>query len=174
MSTASAPSLGILIGTWEFEATKDGRAMGRGSATFEWIEDGAFVLQHADDLPSLDADPGWIANSPMPVTSVIGFDDTTLEYEMLYADARGVFRIYRMSISDDSWRLWRDAPGFHQRFIGAVRDHGRTIEGRWESSPDGSAWEPDFDMTYRKTDEIGGSRESVQVTNESDPMGEPS
>jgi len=152
MRTASAPSLGILIGTWEFESRKDGKAMGRGSATFEWIEDGAFVLQHADDLPSPHAPPEWIANSPMPVTSIIGFDDTTLEHAMLYADARGVLRIYRMSLSDDSWRLWRAAPGFHQRFIGAIRDHGRTIEGQWESSPDGSAWEPDFDMTYRKVD----------------------
>jgi len=149
---ASAPSLGILIGTWEFESTVDGRFMGRGSATFEWIEDGAFVRQHAEDLPSPDADPEWTAHSPLPMTSLIGFDDTTLEHAMLYADARGVFRIYRMSVSSDSWRLWRAAPGFHQRFIGAVRDHGRTIEGRWESSPDGSAWEPDFDMMYRKVD----------------------
>ena len=75
---------------------------------------------------------------------------------MLYADARGVFRIYRMSLDDDSWRLWRAAPDFHQRFTGAFRDDGQTVVGRWESSPDGSAWEPDFDMTYRKvkTDEI--------------------
>jgi len=71
---------------------------------------------------------------------------------MLYADARGVFRIYRMSVSGDTWRLWRAAPDFHQQFIATIRDDGRTIEGRWESSPDGSAWEPDFDMTYRKTD----------------------
>jgi hypothetical protein len=171
---SAPPSLGILIGTWEFEATKDGRFMGRGSTTFEWVEDVAFVLQHAVDLPSPDADPGWVANSPMPVTSIIGFDDTTQEHAMLYADARGVLRIYRMSLSDDAWRLWRAAPGFHQRFIGAVRDQGRTIQGRWESSPDGSAWEPDFDMRYRKTDEISRSGESVQVTNESGPTGEPS
>lgn len=150
--TASASSLGILVGTWEFESTVDGRFMGRGSATFEWIEDGAFVLQHAHAQPSPDSPPEWIAHSPMPVTSIIGFDDTTHELAMLYADARGVLRIYRMSLSDDSWRLWRDAPDFHQRFTGVIRHHGRTIEGRWESSPDGSAWEPDFDMTYRKVD----------------------
>lgn len=160
MRTASA-SLRVLIGTWEFAATKDGRAMGRGSTTFEWIEDGAFILQHADDVPSQDADPEWVANSPMPVTSILGFDDTTLEHVILYSDARGVFRIYRMTFSEDEWRVWREAPEFHQRYIGAIRDDGRTIEGRWESSPDGSAWEPDFDMTYRKTDENSGSRESA-------------
>lgn len=147
---AEQTSLRLLIGTWEFESTKEGRFMGRGSATFDWIEGGAFVLQHVDDVPSPNADPGWIENSPMPVTSVIGFDDTTLEHSMLYSDARGVFRIYGMSLSEDSWQLWRAAPGFHQRFIGAIQDDGQTVEGRWESSPDGSAWEPDFEMTYRK------------------------
>ena len=25
------------------------------------------------------------------------------------------------------------------------------VEGRWESSPDGTAWELDFPITYRKT-----------------------
>jgi hypothetical protein len=35
--------------------------------------------------------------------------------------------------------------------VGAFRDHGRTIEGRWESSPDGTASELDFPITYRKT-----------------------
>jgi len=150
--TASATPLGLLVGTWEFESTVDGSFMGRGSATFEWIEDGAFLLQRADDQQGPDADPEWTAHSPMPLTAIIGLDDTTLEHTMLYADARGVFRTYRMSLSDDTWRLWRAAPDFHQRFIGTLRDHGRTIEGRWESSPDGSAWEPDFDMTHRKID----------------------
>lgn len=151
-SPAKSSSLGLLIGTWEFESTKDGRFMGRGTATFEWIEGGAFVLQRADAEPSPETDPGWAANSPMPVTSIIGFDDATLDQVMLYADARGVFRIYHMGLNDDSWRLWRAAPAFHQRFIGAFRDHGQTVEGRWESSPDGSAWEPDFDLTYRKVE----------------------
>jgi hypothetical protein len=145
-------SLSLLIGTWEFESTVEGKPMERGTATFEWIEDGAFVLQRADADRSLEAPREWVAHSPMPVTSIIGFDDTTLEHVMLYADARGVFRIYRMTLTDYSWQLARAAPGFHQRFIGEFRDDGRTVVGRWESSPDGSAWEPDFAMTYRKVD----------------------
>jgi hypothetical protein len=149
-SPAQSSSLRTLIGSWEFEATREGKPMGRGTTSFEWIEDGAFVLQRADDDPDAEADPGWAANSPMPVTAIIGFDDTTREQVMLYSDARGVFRIYRMSLDDDEWRLWRAAPGFHQRFIGALRDDVQVVGGRWESSPDGSAWEPDFDLTYRK------------------------
>jgi hypothetical protein len=155
-SAVESSSLRLLIGRWEFEAVKGGRRMGGGTATFEWIEDGAFVLQRADAKPSSEDDPGWVVNSPMPVTAIIGLDDTTLDQVMLYADARGVFRIYRMSLDNDSWQIWRAAPGFHQRFIGAIRDGGQTVAGRWESSPDGSAWEPDFEMTYRRvqTDEI--------------------
>jgi len=124
--------------------------MGRGTATFEWIEDGAFVLYRSAAQPRPEDPPEWIASFPSTATSVIGFDDTTRDQIMLYSDARGVFRIYRMSLTTDSWRLWRAAPGFHQRFIGEFREDSRTVAGRWESSSDGSAWEPDFEMTYRK------------------------
>ncbi len=139
--------LARLIGTWEFEAIVGGRSMGGGRATFEWIEDGAFVLQHADAKWS---DESWVANSPMPVRAVIGLDDTTLEVVMLYADARGVFRIYRGTLTDESWRLERAAPDFHQRFIGDVEKN--RISGRWEASEDqGETWRKDFDLTFDRT-----------------------
>lgn len=146
---AVATPLVRLIGTWDFETSVDGRFLGRGWTTFDWIEEGAFVLQHADDEPSPDTPAEWAAHSPMPVRSVIGWDDTTGEFAMLYADARGVFRIYRMRLTDETWTLWRDAPGFFQRFMGTFQDE-TTIDGRWETSPDGTAWELDFDMAYRK------------------------
>ena len=138
-----------LVGTWEFEPFVEGRSMGLGHATYEWIEDGAFLLgrSHADWT-----DPGWVENAPMSTQSVMGLDDTTLEVTQLYADDRGVFRIYRGSMTDDEWRLERAAPGFHQRFVGAFREDGRIIEGRWELSvPDRTTWELDFQITYRKT-----------------------
>ena len=46
--------------------------------------------------------------------------------------------------------MWREAPGFFQRFTGTFSDDNNTITGRWEGSRDGSNWEPDFDMTYTK------------------------
>jgi hypothetical protein len=138
-----------LVGTWEFEPFVEGRPTGRGRATFEWIGDGAFVLERSDAEWS---DPGWVANAPRSTQSVIGFDDTTGEIAMLYADSRGVLRIYRGTLTDEAWRLERAAPDFHQRFVGLLRDDGRTIDGRWESSPDGTAWELDFPITYRKVE----------------------
>ena len=139
--------LARLIGTWDFEPLVDGRSAGRGRAAFEWIEDGAFVVQRSE---AEWTDPGWIKNAPARNWAVIGFDDSTDEVVQLYADDRGVFRIYRGTLTDEAWTLQRAAPDFHQRFIGAFRDDGRTIDGRWESSPDGSAWEVDFPITYRK------------------------
>ena len=143
MPSSVAP-LERLVGTWQLEAVVDSRSMIRGATTFEPIEGGAFLLQHAD----AKAGPEWAEHSPMPVTSVIGFDDTSGEFSMLYADARGVHRVYRMRLDDETWTVWRDAPGCFQRFVGSFTDGGRTINGRWESSPDGSAWELDFEMRY--------------------------
>ena len=144
--------LGRLIGTWDFEASSEGSFLGRGSATFSWSADGAFVVERADDESDLRTDPGWAEHSPMPVTAVLGFDDTFDECAMLYADARGVARIYRVAITDEEWRVWRDAPGFFQRFVGTFRDEGRVIDGQWDSSEDGSAWRPDFQLVYRRRD----------------------
>ena len=139
-----------LVGTWDFESSVEGRFMGRGWTTFEWIQDGAFIAQQADDEPSADSPADWVAHSPMPVRSIIGFDDTTGDVAMLYADARGVFRIYRMRVTDEAWTVWRDAPDFFQRFTGRFGEGRTTIDGRWETSSDGTAWTIDFDMRYRK------------------------
>jgi hypothetical protein len=48
-----------LVGTWESEPLVEGRS-GSGRATFEWIEDGAFLLErwHADWT-----DPEWVGHA---------------------------------------------------------------------------------------------------------------
>jgi len=137
--------LARLIGTWEFQPLVEGRSAGRGRATFKWIEDLLLLERSTAEW----TDPGWVENAPRTTTAVIGFDDSTGEVVQLYADDRGVFRIYRGTLSDDEWMLKRAAPNFHQRFVGAFRDDGRTIDGRWESSADGTTWELDFPINYR-------------------------
>ena len=156
MSDQTASPFHRLIGNWEFEASSDGHFLGRGRATFEWIEDGAFVIENANDEPSDETDPGWAEHSPMPVKAVLGFDDTIDEQAMLYSDARGVFRIYRMTLTDVAWTVWRDAPGFNQRFIGTIKDEGGTIAGRWETSENGQDWTTDFDLVYRRAGRAQG------------------
>jgi hypothetical protein len=48
------------------------------------------------------------------------------------------------------FRSTASAIDFSQRYVGTFSDDGRTIEGTWEISHDGTTWEKDFDLTYRK------------------------
>lgn len=140
--------LAPFIGEWNVEITsmsfrEDPSAVERGRSTFAWLEGGAFLAQHSE-----------IAASDFPrSTAVIGADDEAGTYRMLYYDSRGVARIYRMTYSGGIWTLWRDFPGFSQRFHGTFGESGRVITAYWERSSDGSNWEHDFALTYTKVRE---------------------
>ncbi len=69
---------------------------------------------------------------------------------MHYFDSRGVFRVYEVSIDEVSWRLWRDAPRFSQRFTGTLADGRETIVGRWQLCRDDRHWDDDLEITYRR------------------------
>ena len=45
-------------------------------------------------------------------------------------DSRGVSRVYEGAVEDWGWRLWRDAPGCSQPFLGVFADGATTIAGR--------------------------------------------
>jgi hypothetical protein len=58
-----------------------------------------------------------------------------------------------MTIGAGDWTLTRHEADFsplpfHQRYVGRFGEDGRTIQGRWERSDDGSAWELDFHLDY--------------------------
>ena len=144
--------LGVLVGEWDMQASIGGQPTGRARATFEPLEAGAFLIQHADAVPSEFEIPAeWAANSPFPLTTVIGLDDASGTFCYLYADARGVHRVYQMSLTGDGWKIWgQSGPEFFQRFTGTFSGDGNTITGRWEASRDGTNWETDFDMTYSR------------------------
>ena len=73
--------------------------------------------------------------------------------KMHYFDTRGVARVLDVELEDDGFTLAR-APqhesDFWQRFSGELKDNGRTIEGRWETSDDGASWKLDFPTTWSK------------------------
>ncbi len=71
---------------------------------------------------------------------------------MHYFDSRGVHRIYAASFAGGVWRLERDAPGFSQRFAGTFAPDGRAIDGQWELSRDGTTWDDDLRITYRRSE----------------------
>jgi len=133
-----------LIGKWRTVGTHPlvpGTTF-HGHTTFEWFEGGAFLIMHSEiDEPGI---PSGVA--------IFGSDDATGEYFMLYFDERGVSRKYEVSFGDNTWRWWRNAPGFSQRFSGTFMDGGRTIVGKGELSKDGSLWEGDLALTYTRAD----------------------
>lgn len=127
-----------LLGEWEVEASIAPGVTGR--AVFEPLEGDAFIVQRSS-APDPAPDSVWI----------IGRDDSSEEATALYHDTRGVARVYRTSLVDGVWRLWRDAPGFAQRYTGTIDGDGLTIRGAWELSRDNATWDHDFDLTYTKT-----------------------
>jgi hypothetical protein len=141
--------LDVLIGRWEMEATfaagyfgPDSPAMtARGArTTFEWIEGRFFLTQRfVTEQPSA---PSGIA--------IIGAGPGPDAFTQHYYDSRGVARVYQMSLDGGVWRLWREAPGFWQRYTGRITGDGTRIVGAWEGSADGRQWAHDFGLTYIK------------------------
>jgi hypothetical protein len=130
---------------WSEETHKliGGPAFVRTPVRFEWIENGFFLVQRMGGNSAPDA--RW----------VIGVDDSSGSFSVLYADGRGRLRIYKMTLVDGVWKIWRDSPELYQRFLGKLSADQRTIEARWEKSVDGSSWEHDFDVTYTRAQTVG-------------------
>ncbi|MBX9244411.1 hypothetical protein ICW40_06270 [Actinotalea ferrariae] len=152
MDRSLNPGLGrldVLVGAWEITASTDGRVLSTARATFAWLGDSGFLGQRVD-APSFLV-PEWVGAAPLGSHAMIGLDDHTDTFVMLYSDARGVCRTYAMTFGAGRWTLaGRPGDDFHQRFAGQVSDDGSTIDARWEASPDGETWDTDFDVTYRR------------------------
>jgi hypothetical protein len=130
--------LSVLAGDWQTEATWPGVTV-RGLTTFEWLAGRHFLVQRFSG-PDSQAPSGL---------AIIGAGANGT-FTQRYFDSRGVQRVYEMSLRDHVWYLWRDAPGFWQRYAGALDPGGDAIIGAWEYSKDGLTWEHDFDLSYQR------------------------
>jgi hypothetical protein len=139
--------LEAIVGAWTLEGGLPAApgVVVRGRVTFEWLAGGRFLVERWE-----------IKRREFPDgIAIIGLDRDGEAFTQHYFDSRGVARVYAMSFHDGVWTLSRDSPDFspldfRQRFTGEFSSDGRTISGRWETSGDGSTWEHDFDLTYRK------------------------
>lgn len=139
-----------LVGAWELTMTFEEQEVTGIRSTFEWLEGGAYLLERTVWSTPDQVSAEVLANSPMPVTRIIGYDDTAETFSVLFADGRAVARVYQMRLIGDRWEVWRDVPGFAQRYVGEFDAGGRTISGRWEISLDNQTWEHDFYLTYAR------------------------
>ena len=153
MSERLLEQLGRLVGDWDLEASHPAMpgVVVHGTAGFEWLKGERFLIQrsrndHAD-FPDSISIVG--ATDRDRVTDDAGAADEA-HLTMHYFDSRGVFRVYDTSIDDQALRIWRDAPGFSQRFTGTFADDGNTIDGLWQLSRDDKAWDDDLQITYRR------------------------
>jgi hypothetical protein len=141
---AAMERLEVFIGEWAMEASFSAApAEVAGRAVFEWILDRQFVMERAE-----------VPDAPDSI-AIVGFDPAHEAYRQHYFDSRGIARVYAMDLSDGVWTLVRDSADFtplefSQRFTGTFSGDGQRINGRWETSGDGSNWEHDFDLTYTK------------------------
>jgi hypothetical protein len=157
MQTTVEPTLrplDRLVGEWTTEATHPARpgVIVRGTTSIAWLEGQRFLmLRSCTDHPDF---PDAI--------SIVGFMDVDrvgphgqpaasgARLSMHYYDERGVFRALEVSVDAEAWRVWREAPGFSQRFTGRFADGGATVVGQWQLRRDDMHWEDDLRITYRR------------------------
>ena len=135
-------AFGPFIGAW---TTRGGHALLpgvelRGRTAFEWHEGGAFLIVRSE-IDELGI-PSGIA--------IIGSDDQTGTFTMLYFDERGVSRRYDVSIENGVFRWSRTAPGFSQRYAITVSPDGKALHSAGELSRDGATWNPDLELSYER------------------------
>jgi hypothetical protein len=145
---AAIDRLAVFVGEWSVAAKfKDLPPADQGArVVFEWMAGRRFLIQRWE-VPAPHAPDG---------IAIIGADPVSEgNFLQHYFDSRGVARVYKMSVSDRSWKLWRDTPDFSplafaQRYTGRFGNHAKMIAGSWEICYDGATWEHDFDLTYAK------------------------
>jgi hypothetical protein len=132
--------LNKLVGSWAIEATHPAlpTTIVGGLADFEWLEGRRFLLQRSR------------TDHPEFPDSLIVFGEFEDGLAMQYFDSRGVHRVYGVSFNDRAWRMWRNAPGFSQRFTGTFSDDGDTIDGLWKLSRDDTTWDDDLKISFRR------------------------
>jgi hypothetical protein len=131
-----------LIGEWTMELTHpaiEGTVI-RGRTTYEWLEGGRFLIQHAanehPDFPDS--------------LSVIGVMEGEDDLSMQYFDSRGVHRVYAVAFEGSELTLERDEPGFAQRLSARLSDDGSTLSGVWQLNEGGQGYRDDLAFTFRR------------------------
>ena len=153
MSDDSLLPLNRLVGAWSVEATHPmlPGVVVYGTADIEWLDGERFLIYRSRlDHPDFPNAISVIGATDRDRVGEAGVEPSDSELTMHYFDSRGVFRVYQASLDEQTWRLWRDAPGFSQRFAGTFTEGGDSIAGLWQMCEDGVNWNDDLEITYRR------------------------
>ncbi len=128
-----------LIGTWSTGAKH--RLVDEvvpGSATFEWLEGGHFVVLRSHNDHELFPD----------AICVIGRPESGEGLVLEYFDSRGVRRTYAVSLEDGVLRWWRNDPGFDQRSYATIGPDSFEFVAQIAETP--GEWQDDLRTIYRR------------------------
>jgi hypothetical protein len=128
-----------LVGTWATEATHpmfEGAV--QGTTTFEWLEGRHFLVVRSRNEHELFPD----------AISVVGAPEAGGGLVQEYFDSRGVRRTYGVSFDGGVLRIWRDHPGFDQRF--EATPAADAFDGLWQVAETPGDWRDDVRLTYRR------------------------
>jgi len=130
-----------LIGTWSTEATHPlVDEVVAGSVVFEWLGGGRFLVQRSRNDHDLFPDAICVIGAPELGDGLV----------MEYFDSRGVRRTYGVSLAAGVLRMWRDQPGFDQRFSATLGPDA--LEGQWRLAKAPGDWQDDLKVIYRRRD----------------------
>lgn len=79
-------------------------------ASCEWYGDNEFLILRQGTKETAHA------------TWLIGHDQDSAGYAVLYYDDRHFSRVYEMSFENNIWKIWRNAPGFVQSFEAKISE----------------------------------------------------
>ena len=144
VTNPSLADLEFLLGEWDMALSgasflPDPGAVVHGRVEIRAIEHGRLLAMRQIVEPSGPPAADW----------VIGRDESRAGYAVLYADGRGVSRVYDMALSGGRWRIWRNDPQFSQRFEATISADRASMVGEWEKRTT-DVWEHDFNVIYRR------------------------
>lgn len=144
-----------LVGRWTSEATHPALpgVVVAGTLSAEWLEGGHFLVirtrNEHPDFPDSVSILGFSDVDRAPDPSDVPAEPGA-QMSMHYFDSRGVSRVYDALVDAHTWRLFRNAPGFAQTFVGEFVDDGDTVLGLWRICDDGATWRDDLRVVYRR------------------------
>jgi hypothetical protein len=145
LTNSALADLDFLVGDWDITLSGASFLPGpdqvlAGRVEVRLIEAGGLLAMRQMSDPAGPPLASW----------VIGRDASRPSYTVLYTDARGVSRVYEMTLAGGLWRIWRDNPEFSQRFEATISTDRDDITGHWEKRTSNGVWEHDFYVTYTR------------------------